>query len=362
LEEKYLNTLYREDVYKLEAEYCAARIALAADRQVSIANKMLEIRNQRFPDFDKYVQKSVPEILEYYNHIDLSSNLLEQLVSLNGSDLDDYTDQSFAIAKSYVSAKMGLDLDPVVEVKLSINYLRHAEAQCIACGESQHHVFYPTKSTATETLSTDLLCHEIGHAADFMSSRRANGGDDVLIQHKAINEMVAYYCQYAYLQEHGNRVKRMGALGAFIFTYLAALIVRYAIKKDLPLHKITFRHIMRDRAIEVFLKAYTANFRSEEKAKFFLSQKVEQILTDYQNIDAIVNHELSPRLGIPLALAALELSADSIKKVAEANKLKESLSSVIGLIPCSASKISELEVLMLNFINSSPSDSEISMA
>lgn len=338
---------FREELYRLELEYCKTykRNTASSDR---LRRKISSLLVDNCENWDEWSRRGVQSVFQLYDSLALSTKTLRKLIQADPSKLTDITLSSFGDAIDYVSVITDLDLSHIQEVRLEHYDCSYSEAECVACNQDNHYIYYSLKSN--QVSSADLLCHEIGHAADFINARRNQEDDQALYRHQSLAEAVAYYCQFRYLQDHGNVEKRTGVLGAFLYTYLAYLVCRYCFDKNVPLDQIEPADAVEGELLEPFVTAY-ASLYGADAAKEFLAQKIHETQTRFQGLGYLVYQELSPRLGIPLALAFLETEDLDLSRVSTGNILGTELTQVIQSIdPRAMDKLSNLDALIANFI------------
>jgi len=339
---------FRENLYHLELEYCKhyKRDDIQADRvRAEIGSLMLN----NCPKWNEWLQREIPSVFEIYGSINLSSETLLRLINVDAGNLSDITATSFSEAISYVGAVTKLDLSNVQEVRLDAYECDYVEGECVACNASSHHIYYSLESS--QVSSVDLLIHELGHAADFTFARHQSDEDKALYRHQSLAEAVAYYCQYIYLIDHGNTIKRTGALGAFTYTYLAYLICRYCLEKHIPLNKLKPVETVKDELFSSFISAYSVT-HGFESANIFITEKIREIQMRFPSVGNLIFEELSPRLGIPLGLALLAIEDLDLARISSMNSLDVELKQLLEKIDHRlTNKLSDMNTLITNFID-----------
>lgn len=322
------SSLFRKELYQLELEYCGQhkRDDIKAG-QLREKISALMLRNcQGWGGLSRIEMQSIFDI---YGSISLSSQTLGKLINLSADDLNDISPSSFGEAINYVGGITGLDLSNVKEVRLDRYDCAYTEGECVACNQDNHHVYYSLDSN--QVSSVDLLCHEIGHAADFTYARQAPGGDETLYRHQSITEAVAHYCQFRYLRDHGNKYKRTGALGSFVYTYLTYLLCCYCFENKKHLAEVDPAQAIDDVLFESFMAAYSLSY-GVDPAKHFLAQKIHETQDRFQDLGSIILQELNPRLGIPLGLILLSIKNIELSRVSILNILSVELKQILRSI------------------------------
>ncbi|HDS0919973.1 TPA: hypothetical protein QEM85_004233 [Pseudomonas putida] len=341
------SSLFRKELYQLELEYCNHYKRNDAEAN-NVRSKINSLVLENCPNWTEWSQREVQSIFHIYNSISLSSKTIRKIAHMDLHGLSDITTTSFGDAISYVSGIADVDLSNVQEVRLERYECAYTEGECVSCNQDNHHIYYSIDSN--QVSSVDLLCHELGHAADFTNSRQASADDNALHRHQSLAEAVAFYCQFRYLQDHGNIKKRTGALGAFLYTYLTYLICRYCFEQKITLDKVAPVEAVDDEIFSSFFSAYTSLFGAEQ-AREFLAQKIYETQARFQGLGNVILEELNPRLGIPLGLALLEIENLDLALVSRMNILSDELKHVIESIDHSLNdKLSNMDALITKFI------------
>ncbi len=120
-------------------------------------------------------------------------------------------DQHIAAAKAYTSELLGVNLDHVEVVVTPPEEwdLPVAEGVTFFYTVDQHLVFVPSTFSAP----TELLCHELGHAAH-ATGRRQTAALPFYLGLAMTEEFVAMFSQFNYILTHGTRREFLEALGA----------------------------------------------------------------------------------------------------------------------------------------------------
>jgi hypothetical protein len=133
------------------------------------------------------------------------------------------TESDISAARKYTSDLLGVDLQSVrVEVVPTPewDHGHGAEGFQIPIGLKDHMVFVP----AAFTSPVELLCHEFGHAGH-TTAQRQNGELPYFFVMPTTAELVAHFCQYNYLLDHGTRAQFVSALGQLTTATFAHSIV-----------------------------------------------------------------------------------------------------------------------------------------
>lgn len=325
---------YSKELYKLERQYIDY-ILTENQESDAIQQELSQVMLKQCDDSQSKAMETVELLQDLINPIDFSSNFLSDLAN-NTYDLsNDVTEIEIAQARDYVEKLLDVDLSQVKVLRLHQNVRNNSEGFCIACGNNDHHIFY--QNDASGVISTDLIVHELGHAADFSISRN-ECNDSLVNKHISLSEAVAYYCQFSYLLEHGNKEQRVGSFGAFFFTYLAIVTCRICIKSGVPLSDIDENDVANDDECITILNSY--NFDSKQ----FIVDKVREIKQMFSNIESLIYHEVAPRFGLILGVFLLNKPQEFINKIIKSNSIDQSLESFVAeIIPNYHDSINDLE-------------------
>ncbi|WP_314916050.1 hypothetical protein [Pseudomonas helleri] len=342
-----LNSPFRERLYELEAEYCKHYKfddSEASRLHAEISALLLE----NCPDWHEFSQRELGSIFDIYQMINISGETIRRLADMEVGGLSDSDSSSFQEAINYVEGITELDLSSVKEVRLNRYDCIYSEGECVACDKNNHHVYYSLDSN--QVSSVDLLCHEVGHAADFINARTEFLEDNSLHRHQSLAEAVAFYCQFRYLIEYGDEKKRTASLGAFLYTYLAYLLCCHCFNNKIPLDQIEPYEAVEDEIFSSFIAAYLPR-HGEEVARDFVAGKISAIQNQYQDLSQVIFMELNARLGIPLALALLSIHNSNLYQVSKSNILSVELKEVVqGIDSGILGSLSNLDVLIAKYI------------
>lgn len=325
---------YSKELYKLERQYIN-KILTDGKESKALQQEMSQVMFKLCTDFQDKAMESIRLLLNLINPIDFSSSFLSALANSTHDLSNDVTEIEIAQAKDYVENLLDVDLTQVKVIRLYESVRNNSEGFCIACGENEHHIFY--QNDISGIISTDLIVHELGHAAEFTISRNENS-DRLLNKYSSLSEAIAYYCQFSYLAEHGTKEQRVGSFGAFFYTYLAIVTCRICMKNRTPLCDIDENLVVNDDECLAILNSY--NFDAKE----FVVSKIRDIKLRFPDISSLIYHEVAPRFGLVLGLFLLNKSQDFIKGIIKNNSLDQTLESLISeIIPDYHNSITELE-------------------
>ncbi|MCF5663118.1 hypothetical protein, partial [Pseudomonas syringae] len=111
------NSLFREELYKLELEYCNHYKRDDAKAN-NVRGKINSLILENCPNWTELSQREVQSIFRIYNSISLSSKTVRKLAHMDLHGLSDIANTSFGDAISYVSDIAEVDLSNVQEVRL----------------------------------------------------------------------------------------------------------------------------------------------------------------------------------------------------------------------------------------------------
>ncbi|MCX7068663.1 MAG: hypothetical protein NTW85_13365 [Methylococcales bacterium] len=339
-------TNYKEELFKLEKRHIDNFKNGNIKEQDNIQNKINILHINNIQDLNTYIMKSINTIRDLCVDVNLSKKLLSDIMTdIKKTDFENISnviDENIIVkSKGFVSLLLNVDLSKVKFYDLKVNKNNiYAEACCINCGEDEHHIFYYSE----EFTSTDLIVHELGHAAEFSISRKVK--DDQFTSHSCISEAVAYFCQFKYLLENGSRQQRSGAVAAFIYTYLAILVLSYCLKNKLELSDIIPEKLIDESMFKDFLEIYGDNGRS------FIVEKINHIKNTNAELINLVGSEISPRFGVVLALILLKKDISIILKIISMNSITENLDSILNIIDNDITgSLKNIDKLILSFID-----------
>lgn len=328
-------TQNRQKLYNLENQYINnINQGICNDEIILKMNKVLL---KISPDFQTKTFQSINDLLKIVSNISFSSSFLSEIVFIDQNELcNEITEEEIMIARQYVEQLLNVDLSSINIEYSKKPLLDNTEGQCIACEKDKHQVFYQNDEYGV--ISTDLIVHELGHAADFTISRSIND-DKLLNRHISISESIAYYCQYKYLLENGTKEQRKGLFGAFIFTYLSIVICKYCLKNNIKLHNINQQNIILDESIQEIIKSYKGTVNDE-----FIKDKINMLQNTHANIISLLNNEVLPRFGMILALFLLNKDKKFIIELIQKNSIDHSFESFVSkIIPNEEDSIINIE-------------------
>ena len=332
----------RDKLYNLERQYINKIITDGVESN-AIKKDISAILMQACPTFQKNATDTNNYYMRYIHEINLSSRFLRKYLSeINVADLHNIvTENEISEAVSYVEQLLDVDLSHISVRKLDKQVRANAEGFCTTCNNDEHFVFYQPDENGV--ISTDLIVHELGHAAESSISRSQND-DALLIPHAAISEAIAYYCQFKYLLEHGTRMQRAGSIGAFLFTYLAIVICRTCIKNETSLSNIDVHEIINSDECRQIIDSY--NYDATE----FIENKINTLKGIHLDLMSLTHNEISPRLGIVLAIFLLEKPLDFVKEIIKKNTIQNDIDVFFkDIIPEHDLSIKNLEIHFENY-------------
>lgn len=336
-------TQNRKELYKLEHQYINS-FHKKVDKE-NLIIKINEVLLKISPDFQSKTLESINDLLKIIPSINFSSKFLSEIVTISENELsNNVTEKEILIARQYVEKLLNVDLSSV-NVQYTKNYLiGNTEGQCIACDKDKHQIFYQDNKYGI--ISTDLIVHEFGHAADFSISRTIDN-DKLLNRHISISESIAYYCQYKFLIEFGTKKQRQGLFGAFIYTYLSIIICKYCLINNLELHNLNENDIISDESIQEMIKSY-----NKKVPNSFMIERIKMIKDTHQNIILLLNKEILPRFGMIFALFLLDKDEGFINELIKRNTVNNSFDSFISeIIPNHEDSILNLESKFSEFFD-----------
>lgn len=339
---------YRERLYSLERQYVEGILKegmLSETIHRDISNVLMET-------CDDFAEKAV-EIVYYFfdliHDVNFSSDFLREPV--NDIDLNNLSNKIYTKeiiqAKNYVERLLDVDLSGVSIIKLNRQIKAHAEGFCLPCGKDEHYIFYQDDEYGV--ISTDLIIHELGHAAEFTISRNESS-DNIFNRHSCISEAIAYYCQFRYLLDFGSREQRMGSFGAFLDAYLKIIICRVCIKHDTPLSDIDVQLVVNSDECYSIIDSYNQNSLYTKK---FIADRVGTIKNIHPNLMSLVYHDIEPKFGAALAILLLNKPQSFIRQIIENNTFDKKLKSFVeGIISECHSSITDLETHFKQYFGS----------
>lgn len=333
----------RRKLYNLENQYiCNFN---NDDKKQEIISKMNVILQKITPNFTDKKLTSINDLLKTISMIHFSPTFLSEIVFINQDELaNKITDKEILVARQYVEKLLDVNLELVNVDYIEDNLMTNTEGQCIACNENKHQIFYQDDKYGV--MSTDLIVHEFGHAADFTISRSIND-DKFLNKHISISESIAYYSQYKYLIDHGTKKQRQGLFGAFIFTYLSIVISKYCLTNNIELCDLNENNIISIESMQEIIQAYQGRV-----SEIHIIDKIKMIKDMHINIGALLNNEILPRYGMVLAIFLLDKNEEFINNLIKNNSIENSLENLIfEIIPNPQEDILNLESKFKNYFN-----------
>ncbi len=336
-------TQNRKELYNLEDLYinCFHK----DNEKHGIILKMNEVLQKVTPNYAKKTLKSINDLLKIIPKIHFNSNFLSEIVIISQDELSNkVTEKEILFARQYVEKLLNVDLS-LVNVEYANNLMDNTEGQCIACKKDKHQIFYQKDKHGV--ISTDLIVHEFGHAADFTISR-AIDDDNLLNRHISISESIAYYCQYKFLIEFGTKKQRQGLFGAFILTYLSIIICKYCLTNNIKLHNLNNDDIILDESIQEIIESYQGTV-----SNIFITDRINMIKGMYKDILLLLNNEIQPRFGMIFALFLLDKDQNFINELIKKNSINHSLENFIfEIIPNQQDDILNLESKFSSYFDS----------
>ncbi|MFP7409289.1 hypothetical protein [Aeromonas veronii] len=332
----------RAKLYNLERQYINTIITDGVESD-AIKTDISGILMQACPTVIKNATDTNHYYMRYIHKINLSSEFLRKCLNgINVAELHNIvTENEVSEAVSYVEQLLDIDLSHISVLKLDKQVRANAEGFCVTCNNDEHFIFYQPDENGV--ISTDLIVHELGHAAEFSISRSQNN-DALLIPHSAISEAVAYYCQFKYLLEYGTSMQRAGSIGAFLFTYLAIIICRICIKNETSLNNIDVHTIINSDECRQFIDSYNYD---ETK---LVENKINILKELYPDLMSLTHHEISPRLGVVLAIFLLDKPLSFIKEIIKKNAIQNDIDIFFKeIIPEGDLSIKNLEIHFENY-------------
>lgn len=310
-----------------------------------------DLEKQRNELADYFCDNSLDKIIKYLNQmlkivnaINISSSVLALGEKITINNLSNrITDVEFSEAKRYVEQLLDVDLTNV-SLKYFENHQEMVEGRCASCNDSHHVVLIPRNSG--QVLSTDLLVHELGHAAEFTMTRET-GQDALLWGHSSLSEAIAYYCQLKYLTDKGTRNQRIGAFGTFYLTYLTVCVVRHCLSTKMGLCDLKPSDAFESGYYDDILAAYPDG--GENKAKDTIAKNIKFFQDTYGDLVGLMHNDFSPRLGFVFALFLLDKPIQFIKSLALQNTLENDFFTLAKTIVPDLKEYSALDRRLLLF-------------
>ncbi|CBG88294.1 hypothetical protein [Citrobacter rodentium] len=293
---------------------------------------------------------SVNQFIKVIENVNLPYKLLKLWQQLDVSALNNnITETEFQFSRKYVEELLDIKLDKIQWHHLDNSLVEHSEGSCWACGDENHHIF--TYHDSNGVISTDLLIHEVGHAADYSISRSLND-DNLLLGHATFREAIAYYCQFKYLSEYGSPSLRIGSCGAFVFTYLAILILHYCLEHNIELAELDSNEIIKSASLKELINSYDIFDSTGNYGRSFVANKIEEIKTRFSDLGNLVFHEIQPKFGIVIGLLLLDKDKEFIKTLISKNTIDNSIREIIeSFFPDYDVEVDQLQMKMLDYFS-----------
>lgn len=299
-------------------------------------------------NFIEHLYSSIEQFPSLIENIYLPLDVLNLFSNIDTDSLNNTINMhEFNKAKRYVEVLLNINLDKIQWHHLKYSVSEYSEGSCWPCNDEDHYIF--TYYNEDGTLSTDLLVHEIGHAADFKISRTKND-DTLLLGHITLREAIAFYCQYKYLSDFGTPTMRVGSFGSFLFTYLNILVLNYCLKNEIQLQDLVPEDIINDSSMNELVSSYNISDPSGEYGRNFIIEKIYSIKSRFASLGDVVYGEIQPRFGAILGIYLLDKNSDFIKDIILSNSLCRDISSIIEIIiPNYNEEISNLPERLLKY-------------
>jgi hypothetical protein len=250
------------------------------------------------------------------------------MLSVNLYLSEEINQTSIDESKSFVESLFNVNLCKVTIINQGTSLcITDPEGSCVSVGEDEHYVFY--QITSNGIVSTDLLVHELAHAANLIVHRQA-AIQSIPKEHICISEAIAYFAQLSFLKEHGSMHMKICALNAFLLTYLNILIYRYCIRYQIHIDAVNPQELIKDPEIHDFMISYPNPKEGEQ----IILMKIREV----KNGKTVLS-EIYQRFGIVIAIILLtnktEMSA--IIELMKNNSIEidlETLLSQLGIPEC----------------------------
>ncbi|MFJ5398583.1 hypothetical protein [Pectobacterium sp. CHL-2024] len=340
-----MHSLKREKLY--EAQLNQATALRNGSHTQQLDNEIYLAELAIVPDRNEKLIEEISVVAEMVKPLKLSADFITLITSALAYNLGNtLTDAEFETSRRMVEGLFKVDLRDVKWFPLEIKSRDYVEGTCHPVGDSAHFIY--TQHDKHGVLSTDLLVHEMGHAADYTLSRLVND-DTLLVRHISLAETLAFYCQYKYLSEYGSQILRRGSIGAFIYTYLCIATMRYCLKNSISLQEMDVDIALDDVEFESLIKSYESR---DLDGRDFLSRTLKDRVKSYENIQLMIHFEISPRLGIVLSILLLKKSPDVLKYISIENRINTDLQNIVHKhLPDYYDVISDFETMAINYIN-----------
>ncbi|TNK09009.1 hypothetical protein [Klebsiella pneumoniae] len=341
-------SLLREKIYESEKEIISSIINNNDISELLLNHQKLIMQTN--DELNKNTNNSIMEIIEMTSEIKMDKELLISFQFANYElAANEINNEEFNASKNFVSDLLDCNLSRICWTHLEKSVSINSEGSLWPCGDEEHHIFtYPNDDGIT---STDLLVHELGHAADYTISRGLND-DNLLAGHVLLRESVAFYCQYTYLSQKGSKNTRLISLGGFLFTYLTILILRYCFEKKISLDNLNVSEAIKDPIFHDFISSYSHLDHTNEYGMNFISERMNAAKDRFVTLGNLVINEIAPRMGIIFGLLLLGKPMETIKRLSQENSMKKNLSSIIAeYIPEYKTSLSDISTIFRTYIN-----------
>lgn len=338
-----------DELYEIETEICYGCKADSLPSE-DLMNRLLNIVRSDIPDYDMLTDASIKEIFNLFKDIQIQPSLITRIVSPDVK-IPSFEPNEIETAREYVSCLMQTDLSKISVINVSdldkVTY-QQAEAITYYCKDNEHYVFISPNSVTGTT--TDLLCHEFGHAAETTIIRESGELHTSYHTHSLISEAIANYCQLKFLQDHSNPEMRAFTFNNFLFGYLAILVVKYCLAERILPSNIIIEDILNTPDFVSLLECY----RSHSDMNFIVEKMKDNIadLASFQHIGHIVLFVVAHRSSMLIALLMLNNANLDLVTIAKNNTVRASISTLLDLChPDYKSLITEPSKLISNYID-----------
>ncbi|WP_431623991.1 hypothetical protein [Enterobacter roggenkampii] len=298
-------------------------------------------------DVHNKLLNSVTALVDLVSPLYFSSEFLKRLSSTDPSSLGNpISEREFNVARDFVENCLKVNLNKVEWLHIENQIRKSSEGFCISNRDDEHFIF--TQDDPFGVTSTDLFVHELGHAADFSISRACND-DSLLIRHISLCETIAYYCQYRYLSESGNPVKRQGSLGTLLFLYLCISTVRYCLNNDVSLNDF-------DPEVDIdgsdFYEIIDSYNKRGMNGREYISGILNESVKRYGELTYLIFREIAPKFGLILAILFLDSEPEHMIELINTNTINTDLDTFVhAFIPDYFNKINSFESYALKYID-----------
>lgn len=298
-------------------------------------------------DVQNKLLHSVRALVDLVSPVYFSSEFLKRLSTTDQSSLGNPISESeFNVARDFVENCLRVNLSKVEWLHIENQIRKNSEGFCISNRDDEHFIF--TQDDPFGVTSTDLFVHELGHAADHSISRACND-DSLLVRHVTFCETIAYYCQYRYLSESGNPVKRQGSLGALLFLYLCITTVRYCLNNNVSLNDFDPEVDIDDSEFYEIIDSYN---KRDMNGREYISDILNKSVKPYGELTYLIFTEIAPKFGLILAILFLDSEPERMIELINTNTINTDLDSIVHkFIPDYFNKINSFESFALKYID-----------